>query len=103
MLIRFGVLAPLSLLFPRLRDDWSSPDIPGCRSTRRSAASPAEGELARQWRWQEAAASVWAIALLAMVATGVIPLRAFLIFLGVAVRRDVPQPGADAGRAFVGE
>jgi fatty acid desaturase len=32
----------------------------------------------------EAACSVWAIALLAMVATGVVPLRAFLIFLGVA-------------------
>ena len=34
--------------------------------------------------WQEAAASLWAIALLAMVATGIVPLRAFLIFLGVA-------------------
>ena len=32
----------------------------------------------------EAACSAWAIALLAMVATGVVPLRAFLIFLGVA-------------------
>ena len=63
---------------------WSSPVIRGCRSTRRSAAIRAEGELARQWRWQEAATSVWAIALLAMVATGVIPLRAFAIFLGVA-------------------
>ena len=42
-----------------------------------------EGEFARDWAWQEAAASVWAIALLAMVATGVIPLRDFLIFLAV--------------------
>jgi len=33
---------------------------------------------------QEAAASLWAIALLAMVASGVLPLRDFLIFLGVA-------------------
>jgi fatty acid desaturase len=32
----------------------------------------------------EIACSVWAISLLAMVATGVVPLRAFLIFLGVA-------------------
>ena len=33
---------------------------------------------------QEAAASVWAIALVTMTAAGIIPLRAFLIFLGVA-------------------
>ena len=62
-----------------------------------------EGEFARDWAWQEAACSIWAIALLAMVATGVIPLRDFLIFLGVAVGRDVPQPGPHAGRASVGE
>ena len=43
-----------------------------------------EGEFARDWAWQEAACSIWAIALLAMVATGLVPLRDFLIFLGVA-------------------
>ena len=43
-----------------------------------------EGEFARDWAWQEAACSIWAIALLTMVATGVVPLRDFLIFLGVA-------------------
>ena len=51
----------------------------------------------------EIACSVWAIALIALVATGIIPLRAFLIFLGVASGVDVPQPGAHAGRASVGE
>ena len=43
-----------------------------------------DGEFARDWTWQEVACSVWAIALLAMVATGVVPLRAFLIFLAVS-------------------
>ena len=43
-----------------------------------------DGEFARDWAWQEAACSIWAIALIAMVATGVVPLRDFLIFLGVA-------------------
>jgi len=42
-----------------------------------------EGEFGRDWALQEAAASLWAIALLAMVASGVVPLRDFLIFLGV--------------------
>ncbi|MEO7365435.1 MAG: fatty acid desaturase [Sphingomicrobium sp.] len=83
LLFRFAVLAPLSLLFPRLRElviaRFSGLQInPVFRRKR------AEGELARQWRWQEAATSLWAIALLAMVATGIIPLRAFAIFIGVA-------------------
>jgi fatty acid desaturase len=83
LLFRFAVLAPLSLLFPKLRAlvvaRYSGLQInPGFRR------NPAEGELARQWRWQEAATSVWAIALLAFVATGVIPLRDFALFLGIA-------------------
>ena len=43
-----------------------------------------EGQFARDWRWMEIACSVWAITLLTLVATGVVTLRAFLIFLGVA-------------------
>jgi fatty acid desaturase len=42
------------------------------------------GDFARQWRWQEAAASIWAIALIVMVASAIIPLKAFLIFLAVS-------------------
>ena len=49
-----------------------------------SAGRRREGDFARDWRWQETAASVWAIALIVMVAAGVIPLKAFLIFLGVS-------------------
>jgi fatty acid desaturase len=45
---------------------------------------PADGELRRMWRVQEIAASAWAITLLALVMTAVIPLRAFAIFLAVA-------------------
>ena len=42
------------------------------------------GEFARDWALQEAACSLWAIALLTLVAAGLVPLRGFLIFLGVA-------------------
>ena len=83
MLIRFGILAPLSLLSAKLRDvvvsRYSGLQInPGFRR-------PApQGDFARQWRWQEIAASVWAIALIAIVATGVIPMHAFLVFLAVS-------------------
>ena len=83
LLFRFAVLTPLSAVFPAVRHKVV---------TRMSALSinPSferrlpEGELLRQWRWQAAACSVFAIALLAGVATGVVPLRGFLIFMAVA-------------------
>ena len=83
MLIRFGVLAPLSLLSPKLRTTVVG-RYSGLQINPKFVRPKPEGEFARDWAWQEAAASVWAIALLAMVATGVIPLRAFLIFLAAS-------------------
>jgi fatty acid desaturase len=83
MLIRFGILAPLSLLSRRLRkavvERYSGLQINP--SFRRPAP---QGQFARDWRWQEGAASLWAIAIIAMVATGIVPLKAFLTFLAVA-------------------
>jgi fatty acid desaturase len=83
MLIRFAILAPLSLLSPKLRSAVVG-RYSGLQINPRFVRPRPEGEFARDWAWQEAACSVWAIALLAMVATGVIPLRAFLIFLAVS-------------------
>jgi fatty acid desaturase len=83
MLIRFGILAPLSLLSPRLRRIVVG-RYSGLQINPKFVRPKPEGDFARDWAWQEAACSLWAIALLAMVATGVIPLRDFLIFLGVA-------------------
>jgi fatty acid desaturase len=83
MLIRFAILAPLSLLFPTLRTLIVG-RYSGLQINPRFVRPAPEGEFARDWAWQEAACSIWAIALLAMVATGVVPVRDFLIFLGVA-------------------
>ncbi len=83
MLIRFGILAPLSLLSPRLRSAVVG-RYSGLQINPRFVRPKPEGEFARDWAWQEAAASVWAIALLVMVAAGIIPIRDFLIFLGVS-------------------
>jgi fatty acid desaturase len=83
MLIRFAILAPLSLLSPRLRAVVVG-RYSGLQINPKFVRPKAEGEFARDWALQEAAASLWAIALLAMVASGVLPLRDFLIFLGVA-------------------
>ena len=82
MLIRFAILAPLSMPFPKLRTIVVG-RYSGLQINPKFARPKPEGEFARDWAWQEAACSVWAIALLAMVASSVIPLKAFLIFLGV--------------------
>lgn len=82
LLLRFGVLSPLGLIVPALRRktlaSYSALSInPGFRR------SEPEGALKRIWFWQEAGASLWAMTLLALVATGTVPLRAFLIALAV--------------------
>jgi fatty acid desaturase len=82
MLIRFGILAPLSLLSAKLRSVVVG-RYSGLQINPKFVRPNPEGEFARDWARQEAAASVWAIALIVMVATGIIPLREFLIFLAV--------------------
>jgi len=83
MLIRFGILTPVSLLWPKLREGIIA-RYSGLQINPRFRRKPPEGEFKRDWMLQESAASVWAIALMAMTATGIVPLRAFLIFLGIA-------------------
>lgn len=83
LLIRYGVLAPLSVLVPGLRrvvmERYSALAI-NPRFRRRAP----EGRALAYWNRVELAASVWAVALIAMVATGVIPLRAFAIGFAIA-------------------
>ncbi len=83
LLIRYGVLAPLSAIVPGLRrtvvERYSALAI-NPRFRRRAP----EGQAKRYWDRVELAASVWALSLLAMVATGVIPPRAFAIGLAIA-------------------
>ncbi|WP_312026106.1 fatty acid desaturase family protein [Sphingomicrobium flavum] len=82
MLGRFAILAPLSLLFPPLRREVVA-KYSGLQINPHFRRKPPEGEAARQWHWQEAAASVWSLSLIAAMATGVLPIRTFLIILGV--------------------
>ena len=82
LLIRYAILSPLSLLSPKLRtivmERYSALAInPGFR--RRAP----EGDARTMWNRVEAAASVWAIAIVALTATGVFPLRGVLIALAV--------------------
>ena len=83
LLIRYGLLAPLSLLSARLRAAVVA-RYSGLVINPDFRRRPPEGEAAIRWRRQEIAASLWAITLIAGVAAGVIPLPAFLTFLGIA-------------------
>jgi fatty acid desaturase len=83
VLLRFGILAPLSAVSPPLRrlvvERYSALSInPGFR--RRAP----EGEFRKQWLLAETGACLWAITLLTLVATGALPLRIFLIGLAIA-------------------
>jgi fatty acid desaturase len=92
LLFRYAVLSPLSVLIPQLRtlvvERYSALAINP--QFRRRAP---EGEARRRWNRIEAAASLWAIAIVALVATGIVPLRsmavAFAIVSAVAVVNQV--------------
>lgn len=83
LLIRYALLAPLSLIIPPLRRivvERYSGLVINPQFRRRNA----EGEERSRWIVLETAASIWAILLLTAVATQIIPLGAFLIFLTIA-------------------
>ena len=81
-LIRFGILSPLSLVVPGLRrvvvERFSALAINPVFRRRMP-----EGEGLRLFDRIDAAASVWAVAVIAGAASGVIPLRVFLIGLAI--------------------
>ncbi len=82
LFVRFAVLAPLSLLIPPLRR-WLVARASGLQINPQFSRRPPEGEFRTMWIALETATSLWAIGLLTLVATGVIPLRGFLIFLAI--------------------
>ncbi|UVO51651.1 fatty acid desaturase [Sphingomonas sp. SUN019] len=83
LIFRYAILSPLSAIIPPLRrivvERYSALAINP--SFRRRMP---DGDFKAQWTRIEIAASIWAIALIVLVATGVLPLRAFAILLAVA-------------------
>lgn len=82
LLIRFGILSPLSWLVPGLRRSVVA-------RFSALAINPAfrrklpEGEALAQFNRLDVAASLWAIAIIGGVASGIVPLRVFGIGLGI--------------------
>ncbi|QGP78860.1 fatty acid desaturase family protein [Sphingobium sp. CAP-1] len=80
LILRFGVLTPLSLLIPPLRRKLVA-ELSALSINPAYRRRPPEGDFARMWRWQEAGASLFALALAASVfAFGWKPL---LVYMGV--------------------
>jgi len=82
LFLRFALLTPLSMLIPPLRkivvERYSGLVINPAFRRRHP-----EGTSRTQWHVLEAATCLWTLGLLAAVVTGVFPLRALAIFLGV--------------------
>ena len=83
LIVRYAVLAPLSLLSPKLREVVVA-RYSGLVINPDFRRRPPEGEAKALWTKLEIAASLWAVTLVTLVATGVLPLRAFLVMMGVA-------------------
>ena len=82
LLVRYAVLSPLSAVFPPLRRAVVA-RYSGLQITPSFRRRPPEGPARSLWHRLEAGASVYAIALIVLTATGIVPLKAFLIFLAV--------------------
>lgn len=82
LLLRYGIVGPLSLVIPPLRrvlvERYS-----GLVINPEFRRRPPEGEAKRKWMVTEIPASLWAMTVIAGVASGIIPLRGFLIALGI--------------------
>ncbi|MFM6854464.1 MAG: fatty acid desaturase family protein [Sphingopyxis sp.] len=83
LLVRYGVLAPLSLVVPPLRRVVVA-RYSGLVINPAFRRRPAEGAARREWLVLESAASLWAIAIIAAVVGGIIPMPAFLTALAIA-------------------
>lgn len=88
LLLRFGILGPLSVFSPPLRRILVA-RFSGLQINPRFERRAPEGVFARQWFWQEFGASLVAVAIIAALTTGMLPVRSFLIAMtvlaGVAV------------------
>ncbi len=83
LIIRFALLAPLSLLSSRLRETVVA-RYSGLVINPVFRRRPAEGDAKALWTRLEVFTSLWAVTFVTLAATGVLPLRALLIILGIA-------------------
>lgn len=82
LLIRFAILSPLSWVIPGLRKTVVARFSALAINPEFRRRMP-EGEALTRFNRTDAAASIWAVALIALVVAGIIPLRGFAIGLAI--------------------
>lgn len=82
LLVRYGILSPLSAVIPPLRRLVVA-RYSGLVINPAFRRRPAEGEAAREWLILETAASMWAASLIGGLVSGLVPLAPFLIALAI--------------------
>jgi fatty acid desaturase len=82
LIVRFGVLGPLSMVIPPLRRLVIA-RFSGLQMNPAYQRKSPEGAFARQWFWEELGASLVALAIILSAATGLLPVHALLVYLAV--------------------
>lgn len=82
LILRFGVLGPLSMVIPPLRRVVIE-RLSGLQTNPTYLRRPPEGEFARQWFWEELGASLVAVTIIVTAATGLLPLHALLVYFAI--------------------
>jgi len=82
LIVRFGVLGPLSLVIRPLRRLVIA-RFSGLQMNPAYQRKAPEGAFARQWFWEELGASLVALAIILSAATGLLPVHALLVYLAV--------------------
>lgn len=82
LILRFGVLGPLSVVIPPLRTVVIE-RFSGLQTNPHYRRRPPEGVFARQWFWEELGASLVAMAIIAGTISGWLPLHALFVYMGV--------------------
>ncbi|WP_265530546.1 fatty acid desaturase family protein [Sphingomicrobium marinum] len=83
LFFRFAILAPISFVSKRVRDEVVG-RYSGLQINPEFRRERPVGDAARQFTYQEVAAFAWSWILIAALVGGVLPLGAFAIFMGVA-------------------
>ncbi|MDZ7588604.1 MAG: fatty acid desaturase [Parasphingorhabdus sp.] len=82
LIVRYGLLAPLSAVIPPLRRMVVA-RYSGLVINPEFRRRPAEGAALREWRLLETFAAIWAMGLIIMIVSGIVPLRAAVIVLAI--------------------
>jgi len=82
LIVRFGVLGPLSIAIPPLRRVVIE-RFSGLQMNPAYRRRPPEGAFARRWFWQELGASLVALAIIGSAITGLLPIHTLGVYMAI--------------------